>query len=115
MPLSVLTLVAFLRREGLSQRLCKNLRRALVMPLEEDIQTETSPGQRARREFRLFLANLAIALGWALKHSCKGCAHRLFTTARWLVPEAQRFLVYGSGLDHHRRIGALLAHKEARG
>jgi hypothetical protein len=26
------------------------------------------------------LANLAIALGWALKHSCKGCAHRLFTT-----------------------------------
>ena len=85
------------------------------MPLEEDIQTETSPGQRARREFRLFLANLAIALGWALKHSCKGCAHRLLTTARWLVPEAQRFLVYGSGLDHHRRIGALLAQKEARG
>ena len=83
------------------------------MPLEEDIQTETSPGQRARRQFRLFLANLAIALGWALKHSCKGCAPRLFTTVA--RSGAQRFLVYGSGLDHHRRIGALLAHKEARG
>jgi hypothetical protein len=69
----------------------------------------------SRRRLRIFLANRLIALGWALKGSCKPCAHRLFTTGRWLVPEAQRFLVYGSGLDHHRRIGALLAQKEARG
>ncbi len=80
------------------------------MPLEEDIETELSPGERARRQFRIFLANLAIALGWALKHSCKGCAHRLFTTARWLVPEAQRFLVCGSGLDNrHRRMRTRLS------
>lgn len=39
------------------------------------------------------LANRAIALGWALKGSCKTLAHRLFATARWLVPEAERFLV----------------------
>lgn len=43
--------------------------------------------------FRIFLANRAIALGWALKGSCKTLAHRLFATARWLVPEAERFLV----------------------
>ena len=45
------------------------------------------------RRLRIFLANRALALGWALKGACKPCAHRLFTTARWLVPEAQRFLV----------------------
>ena len=47
----------------------------------------------ASRRLRIFLANRALALGWALKGACKPCAHRLFTTARWLVPEAQRFLV----------------------
>jgi hypothetical protein len=83
------------------------------MPLEEDIQTETSPGQQARRQFRIFLANLAIALGWALKQGCKGCAHRLLTTARWLVPEASAFS--STAPDYHRRMGALLAQKEARG
>jgi hypothetical protein len=55
--------------------------------------------------FRIFLANRAIALGWALKGSCKACAHRLFATARWLVPEAQRFIVHRTGPhNHHRRI-----------
>ena len=49
------------------------------------------------RWIRIFLANRAIALGWALKGSCKQCAHRLFTTARLLVPEAQRFLVHHTG------------------
>ena len=53
------------------------------------------------RRLRLFLANRLIALGWALKGSCKACAHRLFTTARWLVPEAQRFLVHHTG-SHNR-------------
>jgi len=46
---------------------------------------------------RIFLANRLIALGWALKGSCKPCAHRLFTTVRWLVPEAQRFLIQRIG------------------
>jgi hypothetical protein len=74
------------------------------MPFEE-IETEPSPGGPVRRRIRIFLANLAVALGWALKVSCQGCAHRLFTTARWLVPEAQRFLVLRTGShDHHRRI-----------
>ncbi len=49
------------------------------------------------RWVRIFLANRAIALGWALKGSCKQCAHRLFTTARLLVPEARRFLVHRTG------------------
>jgi hypothetical protein len=74
------------------------------------------------RRLRIFLANLAIALGWALKGSCKACAHRLFTTARWLVPEAERFLVYRTGLhNHHRHIlefavglGTLLSHVQTR-
>lgn len=39
--------------------------------------------------FRIVLANRLIALGWALK-GCKPCAHRLFSAARWLVPEARR-------------------------
>jgi len=80
------------------------------MPFGEDIEAEPSPDERVRRRFRIFLANLAIALGWAIKRSCKGCAHRLFATARWLVPEAQRFLVCRSGLDNdHRRTGTLLS------
>ena len=59
----------------------------------------------SRRRLRIFLANGAIALGWALKGSCKPCAHLLFTTARWLVPEAQRYLVHRTGSQHrHRRI-----------
>ena len=49
----------------------------------------------------MFLANRLIALGWALKGSCKPCAHRLFTTARWLVPEAQRFLIQRT-VSHNR-------------
>ena len=52
----------------------------------------------------MFLANRLIALGWALKGSCKPCAHRLFTTARWLVPEAQRFLIQRTvSHDRNRR------------
>ena len=47
----------------------------------------------ASRRLRIFLANRLLALGWALKGACKPCAHRLFATARWLVPEAQRFLL----------------------
>jgi hypothetical protein len=54
------------------------------------------------RRLRVFLANRLIALGWVLKGSCKPCAHRLFTTARWLVPEAQRFLIQSIG--SHSRI-----------
>ena len=59
----------------------------------------------SRRRVRIFLANRLIALGWALKGSCKPCAHWLFTTGRWLVPEAQRFLVHRTGSPNsHRRI-----------
>jgi hypothetical protein len=57
----------------------------------------------SRRQLRIFLANRAIALGWALKGSCKPCAHGLFTTARWLVPEAQRFLVHRTASQHRNR------------
>ena len=75
------------------------------------------------RRLRLFLANRLIALGWALKGSCKPCAHRLFTTARWLVPEAQRFLVHRTGsYNRNRRIfefavnlGALQPHTAVGG
>jgi hypothetical protein len=56
------------------------------------------------REFRIFLANWAIALGWLLRSSCKSCAHRLFGGARWLVPEAKRFLIRRTGSHaQHRR------------
>ena len=55
------------------------------------------------RRFRIFLANLAIALGWALKGSCKACTYRLFATARWLVPEAERFLVLRTASHNHNR------------
>ena len=57
-------------------------------------------------QFRIFLANEAIALGWALRGSCNACAHRLVACARWLVPEAQRFLVHRTGSHSsllHRR------------
>ena len=84
------------------------------MPLAEEIDAEPSANGQVRRRFRVFLANLAIALGWTLKRSCKGCAHRLFTTARWLVPEAQRFLVHRSGDNHHWRISILLGHEQSR-
>lgn len=86
------------------------------MPPEEDIEAEyltrggaplvtqrISDIEVSRRRLRIFLANRAIALGWALKGSCKACAHRLFTTARWLVPEAQRFLVHRTGSHNRNR------------
>ena len=49
----------------------------------------------------MFLADQLIALGWGLKGFCKPCAQRLFTSARWLVPEAQRFLIQRT-VSHHR-------------
>jgi len=57
----------------------------------------------SRRRLRIFLANRAIALGWALKGFCKPCAHRLFTIARWLVPEVQRFLLHRTGSQNRNR------------
>jgi hypothetical protein len=45
------------------------------------------------KRIRILLANFALFFGWALKGACKPCAHRLFIAARWLVPEAQRFLL----------------------
>jgi hypothetical protein len=68
----------------------------LVTPRIRDIDV-------SRRRLRIFLANQAIALSWALKGRCRPCAHRLFTTARWLVPEAQRFLVHGTGTHNRNR------------
>ena len=64
------------------------------MPVNQSIEV-------SGRQLRIFLANQAIALGWALRGSCKACAHRLFACARWLVPEAQRFLVHRAG-SHNR-------------
>lgn len=71
----------------------------------------------SRRQLRIFLANRAIAVGWALKVFCKPCAHRLFTIARWLVPEVQRFLLQRTGSHNRNRrivdfavdLGALLS------
>ena len=72
--------------------------------------------------FRIFLANRAIALGWALRGSCKPCAQRLFASARWFVPEAKRFLlVHHKGSDSHHRgifkftadLGTLLPHMQS--
>ena len=71
--------------------------------------------------FRIFLANRAIALGWTLRDSCKPCAQRLFASARWLVPEAKRFLVHHKGSDSHHRgifkftadLGTLLPHMQS--
>jgi hypothetical protein len=60
------------------------------------------------RRLRIFLANLAIALGWALKGSCQTGAYWLVATARWLVPEAERFLVLRTAShNHYRRISSL--------
>jgi len=55
------------------------------------------------RRLRIVVANRLIALGWALKGSCKPCSRWLFTNARWLVPEAQRFLVQRTGLHTRNR------------
>ena len=56
-------------------------------------------------QLRIFLANQAIALGWVLRGSCKACSHRLFACARWLVPEAQLFLVHRAGShNQYRRV-----------
>jgi hypothetical protein len=57
----------------------------------------------SRRRLRVFLANRAIALGWALKGYCKPCAHRLFTIAKWLVPSVQRFLLHRTGSRNRNR------------
>jgi hypothetical protein len=54
-------------------------------------------------QLRIFLANQAIALGWILRNSCKACAQRLFACARWLVPEAERFLVQRIGSHNQYR------------
>ena len=54
------------------------------------------------RRVRWFLANRLIALGWALK-GCKPCAQRLFISARWLVPEAQRFLIQRTVSNNRNR------------
>jgi hypothetical protein len=73
------------------------------MPFEADIEVPLV--LQVRRQLRVFLANRAIALGWVLKDFCKPFAHRLFTAARWLAPEARRFLVHRTGWRHrHRRI-----------
>jgi hypothetical protein len=67
------------------------------MPVNQSIEVST-------RQLRIFLANQAIALGWALRGSCKASAHRLFACAKWLVPEAQRFLVHRTGsYNQYRR------------
>ena len=63
--------------------------------------TQRISGIEASRRLRLFLANRLIALSWVLKGFCKPCTHRLFTTARWLVPEAQRFLIQRT-VSHNR-------------
>jgi Protein of unknown function (DUF2511) len=73
------------------------------MPFEEVIKAQPLPIGLVRRRFRMSLANLAIALGWALKHSCKRCAQRLFIIARWLAPQAERFFVLRTGSSHQRR------------
>ena len=68
------------------------------MPVNQSIEV-------SGRQLRIFLANQSIALGWALRGSCKACAHRLFACARWLVPQAQRFLVHRTGShNQYRRV-----------
>jgi hypothetical protein len=66
-------------------------------------QPPTQKKEVLRRGFRIFLANFAIALGWALKNCCEAGAYRLVATARWLVPEAERFLVLRTGSHNHQR------------
>ena len=63
--------------------------------------TKRIVGIEVSRRLRLFLANRLIALGWGLKGFCTPCAQRLFTSARWLVPEAQRFLIQRT-VSHNR-------------
>jgi hypothetical protein len=90
------------------------LRPGFGVPPEENIEVEPNPigggvtqgignAEILRQRLRIFLANRAIALGWALKGPCKPCAHRLFTAARWLVPEAQRYLVHRTGSHNRNR------------
>jgi hypothetical protein len=69
------------------------------MPVSLNIENSES-------QLRIFLAKQAIALGWVLRGSCKACAHRLFASARWLVPEAQRFLVHR--VDSHNQYRRVL-------
>ena len=87
------------------------------MPPEEDCKVETKPiggeprcvtkrivGSEVSRTPRLFLANRLIALVWGLKGFCKPFAQRLFTSARWRDPEAQRFLIQRTvSLNRNRR------------
>jgi hypothetical protein len=97
------------------------------MSLEKDIKAELAIGrvppvthriETSGPRFRIFLANLAIALGWSLRSSCKPSAQWPLAIARWLVPETQRFLVHHKGShSHHRRtfkfaadLGTLLRH-----
>ena len=70
---------------------------------EPPLVTQRISDIEVSRRLRIFLANRTIALGWALKGSCKPCAHWLFTTARWLVPEVQRFLVQRTGSHNRNR------------
>jgi hypothetical protein len=97
------------------------------MSLEKDIKAELAIGrvppvthriETSGPRFRIFLANLAIALGWSLRSSCKPSAQWPLAIARWLVPETQRFLVHHKGShSHYRRtfkfaadLGTLLRH-----
>ena len=73
------------------------------MPFEGDIKALPSPIGQVRRRFRILLASQAIVLAWELKGSCKRCAHTLFAIAKWLAPEAERFLVLRRGSYSHRR------------
>lgn len=50
----------------------------------------------------MLLANRLIALSWLLRGLCRLCADRLFITARSLVPEAKRVLVYHRTGSHNR-------------
>ena len=61
------------------------------------------PEIEVSKRLRIFAANWLIALGWTLKGCCKPCAHWLFTTARWLVPEAQRFFIQCKGSNTRNR------------
>jgi hypothetical protein len=61
------------------------------------------PEIEVSKRLRIFAANWLIALGWTLKGCCKPCAHWLFTTARWLVPEVQRFFIQCKGSNTRNR------------
>jgi len=101
------------------------------MPLEKAIERELARLERvapvtqrtevSARRFRIFLANRAIALGWALRGSCKSCSRQLSAIARWLVPESKRFLVHHNGSHSHpwriskfaADLGTLLRHMQS--